>query len=362
MKVLIISNLCIGYSATLPELSLYRGLHGKGVDLTVMAHWQTTESLELESSGIPVVYHNISLKIDFKAIRKIRTLLIENRFDILHLTYSKAITNGLIASHGLKVKIIAYLGSLSIYWHDPTAYLSFLNRRINYIICVSDTVREHIMKQAPDRMKNKTVRIYKGFDPEWLKEVQPEDRTKLGIPANAFIVCCVANIRKIKGIKYLVKAADHLPDGLSVWFILIGKGSDSPVIKNMILRTKYAGNFVTKGYSEEPLSYISLCNIYIQPSLSEGLGRSLVEAMSLGKPVLVTDKGGAKELVSQGINGFIVPVRSSRAIADKINYCYQNREELDEMGKRARERIMNDFHSQTTIDQTYGLYQDVLKE
>lgn len=271
MKVLLITNLCIGYSAIRPEISLYRGLHDKGIELMVMAHWQTPESLELESSGIRVVYHTISRKIDFKAIRKIRALLKEQRFDILHLTYGKAITNGLIASRGLNIRIVAYLGSLSLHWYDPTAYLSFLNRRLNALICVSDNVREHVLNQAPARMRNKTLRIYKGYDPDWLKDVRPSDRKKLGIPGDAFIVCCVANIRKIKGLRYLIKAADFLPEKLSVWFLLIGRGTDSHVVTTMIRRTKYPNNFITTGYSEEPLSHISICDLYIQPSLSEGL-------------------------------------------------------------------------------------------
>jgi glycosyltransferase involved in cell wall biosynthesis len=278
----------------------------------------------------------------------------------MHITYGKAITNGLIASWGYDIKIVAYLGSLHIHWHDPFAHISFLNRRIDKLICVSDGVKEHVLKQAPRRMKRKTIRIYKGYDPEWVKDVKPALREKLGIPDSAFIVCCVANIRKIKGVKYFIKAADFLPENLSVWFILIGEGSDSSHIKNMIQKTKYSENFITEGHSEEPLSFISICDLYVQPSLSEGLGRSLTEAMSLGKTVIVTDKGGARELVEEGINGYVIPVRSPEAIAEKINYCYQNRDKLPLMGENSRRRILNNFNSQTTIEQTYNLYKELL--
>jgi len=97
MKVLIITNLCQSNSATLPERNLIKGLHSKGVDITVVSHWPTPESVELESAGIRLIYQPVKKKIDVAAIFRIRSLLKEEKFDLMHFTYSKAITNGLIA-------------------------------------------------------------------------------------------------------------------------------------------------------------------------------------------------------------------------------------------------------------------------
>jgi glycosyltransferase involved in cell wall biosynthesis len=360
MKVLIITNLCLAISATLPERNLIKGLNSKGVDVTVVTPFPTPESLDLESAGIRLVYQLITKKIDISAIRRIRSLLKEERFDLIHFYNSRAITNGLIASSGLDIKLVCYLGSLSLHWHDPFAYISFLNRRIDKLICVSDAVEEHVLKQSPGRMKNKTIRIYKGYDSEWLKNLIPADRKNLGIPDDAFVVCCVANIRKVKGVDYLIKAADYLPPNLPVWFLLVGDKSDSETVRRKIRRTSYPDNFITIGFSKDPLSYAAICDLYIQPSISEGLGRSVVEAMCLRKPVVVTDKGGAKELVKEGINGFVVPVKSAIALGETIAKCYKDRDKLPAMGEKALERILNDFNPKTTIDSTYNLYIDLL--
>jgi glycosyltransferase involved in cell wall biosynthesis len=362
MNVLFITNLCLGYSATLPERNLFKGLIEKGVKITAIAHWQTPESLELESYGVKMVYLPITRKIDIAAIRKIRSLIKNDGFDIMHLTYGKAITNGLIASSGLAIKIVAYLGSLSLYWHDPFSYLSFFNRRISKLICLSDGVRDHVLEQAPGRMKDKTLRIYKGYNPSWLKEVKPADRKSFGLPSDAFIICCVANVRKVKGVLYLIKAADFLAENLPVYFLLVGKRTNSSFIAKMIKKTKYSRNFITIGYSTEPLSYTAVCDLYIQPSLSEGLGRSVIEAMCLGKPVIVTDKGGAKELVNEGINGFVIPVKSSQSIAETIMKCYNIRGSLPEFGEKARQRILDDFSPEVMIDQTYRLYTGLINK
>jgi len=361
MKVLIITNLYLSRSATLHDRNLILGLHEKGVAVTVITRGQTTETKELEIAGVRLVYQPINRKIDIQAIREIRSLIKEERFDILHFTYGKAITNGLIASAGFKTKIIAYLGSMRLHWHDPFSYISFLNHRIDKLICISDAVREHVIKQAPLKMKKKAVRIFKGADPDWFRDVSPARRADLGIPENAFIVCCVANIRKIKGLDWLIYSARYIPADLPVKFILVGSQTDSFEVRKKMGKTGRLHDFITTGYSEDPTVYTALCDLYVQPSVSEGFGRSVMEAMCLEKPVVVTNKGGAKELVKEGVNGFIIPVKSARAIADKIVYCYNNQEILKNMGRMGKEIIINEFNHRSTIEETYRLYEDLLK-
>jgi L-malate glycosyltransferase len=362
MKVLIITNLYLSKSATLPDRYLIKGLHSRGVGLTVITRGPTPETVDLAANGIKLVYQSITKKIDLPAIRKIRSLLREEKYDILHFTFGKAITNGLIASFHSHIKIVAYLGSLRLHWHDPFAYTSFLNRRLDKLICVSNAVRDHVLKQAPWSMKSKAVRIYKGADPDWFRDVIPATRKKLNIPQNAFIVCCVANIRKIKGLVWLIRSADFLPPGLPVWFLLVGAKTDSEEIKTKIKKTNYGNNFITTGYTDDSLAYTSLCDLYIQPSVSEGFGRSVLEAMCLGKPVVVTDRGGAKELVTEGINGFVVPCKSAKSIAEKIFHCYNNRAKLPEMGEKAKLSVVNDFNHHATIEQTYNLYSELCEK
>jgi L-malate glycosyltransferase len=361
MKVLIITNLGLGDSATLPERKLIKGLHSMGADITVLAQFPISGSVDIELAGIKVLYQHIKKKIDFDAIRRIRTLIREEKFDILHCMFSKAITNGLIASRGLNVRIIGYLGSLSVHWHDPFSWLSFLNPRLDKLICVSDGVKEHVLKQFPSGINDRIIRIYKGSDPEWFKGVVPIRRDELGIPEDAFLVCCVANIRKTKGVNWLIEAANFLPENIPVWFLLVGDKSDSPAIRKIIGKTKFHDNFVTVGYSKEPNSYTSLCDLYIQPSVSEGFPKTVIEAMCLRKPVVVTEKGGSKELVSEGITGYVIPVGSPVAIAETIVKCYENRDNLPAMGEKGMERIRNEFNYRTTVEVTFKLYLDLLK-
>jgi glycosyltransferase involved in cell wall biosynthesis len=360
MKVLIITNLDLGYSATLPEKKLIKGLTSRGADITILAQGKALDSSDIELAGTKILYQHLSGKFDIASIRRIRSLIREEKYNILHFMSGKAIVNGLIAARGIEVKTIGYLGSLSCHRHDPFSWLSFLNPCLDRLICVSDSVRDHIVKQVPFRLKNRTVRIYKGSDPAWFKDVLPVKRGTLGIPEDAFVVCCIANIRKKKGVNFLIEAADYLPENLPVWFLLVGDKSDSADVRRMISKTAYSEQFVTTGYSDEPNSYSAICDLYIQPSLCEGFPKTVVEAMCLGKPVVVTDRGGAKELVKEGITGYVIPPGSPAAIAGTIMKCYENRDRLSDMGEKGKERIRNEFNHRTTVDETYNLYLDLM--
>jgi glycosyltransferase involved in cell wall biosynthesis len=361
MKVLIITDLCRGYSVTLPERSLFRGLAGKGVDLQVMSLWETPETLEVEAAGIRVYYLKMTKKIDFGIIRELREIILREKFDLLFLTFGKAITNTLLAARGIDVRIVAYIGSLNVHWHDPFAYLSFLNRRIERIICLSDGVLEHLVRQSGKWLRERAVRIYKGYDPDWVKVTTIIKKADLNIPDDAMVICCIANVRKVKGIPYLIKAANHLPDRLPVYFVLVGKNMDSPPLIRLVSRSKYKDNFRVFGFTNDIFSYTELCDLYVQPSVAEGLGRSLIEAMCLAKPVIVTEKGGSKELVTEGINGYVVPAKSPEALAEKIELSFRNRDRLPDMGEMSLKRIREDFSPQKMIDQTFNVFEEVLK-
>ena len=82
--------------------------------------------------------------------------------------------------------------------------------------------------------------------------------------------------------------------------------------------------------------FIEKCHVYVLPSYHEGLPRSTLEAMSMGRPILTTDAVGCKETVDEGINGFMVPVGSSKKLAEKMIWFIENREKIKIMGEQSR--------------------------
>ncbi len=359
-KVLFISDISLSPFTTIADRMLIRGLRARGVDISVVSQRPTTETMELEESGISVEYIVFDRKISRKIIGRLREIIDQGSFDLIHVTFGKAMTNSLMAARGRKIKIIGYYGSLSLHWHDPSAWLTFLNPRIDRLICASDAVETHVKRQLPPWRRNRTVRIYRGFDPAWLSDITPLTRKEMGVSEDEFLICSVGILRKVKGLRFLTEAAKLLPKEMPFRIILIGDGTDSPDTLRLAQESGVPERFIHKGHLNNPPAWIAACDLYVQPSLSEGLGRAITEAMCLGKPVIVTDGGGAKELLARGDNGFVVRRGSAEELAEVITQCWKNRDSLSLTGAKARETIMSEFNHSVTVSRTRDLYCELL--
>lgn len=139
---------------------------------------------------------------------------------------------------------------------------------------------------------------------------------------DGFKVGHVSVVGADKGQIYLVKAWDSLklPDAR---LILAGLGTE---------------NWGGLGYVKNPQVVYDSCHVYVQPSVTEAFGLPVLEAMVAGRPVIVTAEVGAAELIKEGYEGFIVPIRDPASIANRITYFHENPKEIGRMGRNARKK------------------------
>jgi len=100
---------------------------------------------------------------------------------------------------------------------------------------------------------------------------------------------------------------------------------------------------------EQLLQHYRDSNVFVFPSVTEGFGLVLLEAMACGIPVVASDRSGGMDCIAEGKDGFIVPARDVDRLADVIMWCYQHRDDLPIMGRAARSKI----ESQFTLDHYY---------
>jgi len=138
-----------------------------------------------------------------------------------------------------------------------------------------------------------------------------------------------------KGLIYLIKAWDLLNYNDST---LIFAGNQSQIITRLINTYANCGKYHMMGYVQDPACLYNRCSVYVQPSATEGFGMEVPEAMSYGRPVIVSDGVGAADCVTDGVDGFVVPKTNAKALADKIGWCKNHPKELLEMGQNARKK------------------------
>jgi glycosyltransferase involved in cell wall biosynthesis len=111
--------------------------------------------------------------------------------------------------------------------------------------------------------------------------------------------------------------------------------------------------------AEEVRELLAQASVFVLPSVSEGLPNSVLEAMAMEVPVVVTDAGGMPEAVADGVEGFVVPRRDYRALAEKIETLLRNPGLAREMGKRGRERVLRQFTLERQTETFLQVYQEL---
>ena len=157
-----------------------------------------------------------------------------------------------------------------------------------------------------------------------------------------------------KGIVYMANAWIKTPHPENIQMLLGGRESTLFNVEE-----KYKTQFKQLGFIPDISDFYKQISIYIQASVTEGFGITPLEAMAYGRPVIVAEGVGMSDIVTDGKDGFVVPIRDIDAITDKIIYFQSNPSEIKRMGMEARKTA--EKHTWTIINEKYGaLYKEVL--
>ncbi len=362
MKILIISNYKDAYNSVRPEGEIFIGLQKLGFQLTIMTQADAPFVVEFKKAGISIIDFHPSKKISWTAIQFIRQALKKKKYDILHLFNSKAISNGNFAAIGLPVKVLVYRGVIGgSAWYAPNAYLKHFHPRVDGITAVSKGVQTYLQKQLFWN-KGKVTQFYKGQDLAWYKDIQPTDLGEFNIPKAACVITCIANNRSWKGINYLIQSTNYLRANLPIHFLLIGRRMDTKENLALIKSSPYSTHIHLTGYRKDVLQLLAASTAYIQPSNKnrEGLGKAILEAMSLGIPPIVTNSGGPPEFVAHGQSGLVIPSKNPQAIAQAIQQLFDNIPFSLQLGKGAKQVIANKMSIEKSISTLKEIYKNAI--
>lgn len=195
---------------------------------------------------------------------------------------------------------------------------------------------------------NFTARTYiqKGFTPTKIKVVPyGVDILRFGSSKlsrrqdnSVFRIIFVGRVIPQKGLHYLLEAFRDA--NLANSEILVIGNSEPNYLALLIKHFGYEGvKFLGHLPQTELHQYYQQSDVFVLPSLCDSFGMVVTEAMSAGLPVIISENTGARELVRNGVDGFVVPVRNAIAICDKLKWLYENRELTRMMGKQAMDRV-----------------------
>jgi glycosyltransferase involved in cell wall biosynthesis len=219
----------------------------------------------------------------------------------------------------------------------PTALIHRMERE--YEICDRIVVPSNLARGsfAEFGLGDKTSVVFPGVDEQFFSPgPQPEARAR-----SLFRVCFAGRLELSKGAGYLLEAWKRL--GLANAELVLA-GEVRPEMQDL-LETHVDSSVRTLGFvtMQKLLELYRESDLFVFPSVNEGLAQALLEAMATGLPVVASELSGACDCVTEGKEGFIVPARDVARTAEAIQWCYQHRDERRAMGRAARARIESEF-------------------
>jgi len=218
----------------------------------------------------------------------------------------------------------------------------------DYVVTPSTFAQDSFIEQGYDDEKVKRVPL--GINPPKQSNVYNDDTTY-------FIYSGSVMLRK--GIQYLLSAWDSL-DLPNTELIVTSNVDESA--QSIVEEFNDTEDIHFVGWVDDLYEQFGKSSLFVFPSLEDGFGMVVIEAMASGLPVIVSENTGAKDCVREGVDGQVVPIRDSEALAEAMQYMYDNPEERKQMGENAQAYIRSNFTEDDYGERIFSKYQAMISQ
>ncbi|MFH1190661.1 MAG: glycosyltransferase family 4 protein [Candidatus Omnitrophota bacterium] len=224
------------------------------------------------------------------------------------------------------------------------------------IIAISQQVKEHLIIDFK-LDESKISVIHNGIDAKKFGDYSVKDNT----PEADFLVGIIARLSDVKGHTYLIRAMPEVIKNFPrVKLLIVGQGKTHDVLIKETRDLGLEASIVFIPKAKHIKDLLATMDIFVMPSLQEGLGLALMEAMAQGLAVVGSAVGGIKTLIQDKINGLLVAPADAPALAQAIITLLNDSRLRSNLGARAREFIIANFSKEEMVDKTEVVYQQSL--
>jgi glycosyltransferase involved in cell wall biosynthesis len=228
------------------------------------------------------------------------------------------------------------------------------------VVAVSEAVAQR--REIP-AIRNKMSIIRNGIEPAAARRERSALRADLGLRDDAFVAIIVARIDGLKGHETLLRALGRVRDGdasLQTTLLVAGDGKERPAMEALASELDLGENWVRfLGFRSDAPDLLAASDLFILPSLAEGLPLSVLEAMAHGLPVIATPVGGVPEVVVPGQTGLLVPTEDPEALASAIAELISDKKQRRAFGAAGYERVLKEFSFEQMVQRYNRLYSDL---
>jgi glycosyltransferase involved in cell wall biosynthesis len=369
-----ITFLHFGAGRALLDLAKEAKSRGHQVTIAATARIDQYESqanlvAEAENAGITVQLVEDLFTRDFTRVSASAERIVELfQNQQYHLIHSHAAVPGfaaMLASKKIYQRMLPHILTVHAWGPDKADWM-----KLQDVLCLNSTdIVQAVSFDVADFLiaegvsKEKIAVIYNGCDFTRIDNLVTANNPSLLPKDKPLRIGTIADLSERKGIIYLLEAVSLLPADLlaQIEVVIVGDGPQKEQLlqKTRNLKLDHVINFV--GYVSNPYSYLKSFDLFILPSLSEGLPVCLVEAMYLKVPVIATDVQGSREILNKSLNGCLIQPRNSKGLAEAIRKFYGKRVEFNNKTGPAFLWVKENFDRQMSFDKIFSLYEQLIQ-
>ena len=346
---------------------LARGLKQKNVDCTVASSGGNLERF-FHNGNIHLFTVDIKTKCEFHpklilGVSQLADLVKRDNIDIIHAHTRVAQVLGCLLSRMTKVPFVTTCHGFFKSGRLSRKIFPCWGKRV---IAISDAVRGHLTDDF--KLPNEQVSvIYNGVDMAEYDIDMPVEKRRilkrnLGF-TDGHVIGSIGRLSPVKGYDYLLHAIKEMKSRkYDVNLLLVGDGPEDKRLQGLTKRLGLENMVFFMKSRFDARRFFPLMDVYVLPSLQEGLGLSLLEAMASGRACVATRVGGISDVIQDGMNGLLVPPRDPRALANAITNLLDDSGVAGELGSNARGTVKNRFSLDEMISKTIGFYKGVMGE
>ncbi len=325
----------------------------------------------IEIIRVPALVRDIAPRKDVLALRALTRIFRERQYHIVHTHTSKAGFLGRLAAARSGMPIVVHTPHGNIfegYFSKAMTRLfvameRYAARRTDRIVELTPGGIEKHLEQGIGR-REQYVTIFSGIDLTPFDLViarREETRRALGVEPEAYLVGAVGRLEPIKGFSHFITAARIIAQRLpEARFIVAGHGA---LAADLRAQSADLGDRVRwLGLREDVPDLMAAMDVFVLPSLNEGMGRVLLEAGAAGTPVVATSVGGVPDIIRNGETGILTPPRDPEAMAEAIVTLERDPARRRAMGLKARERVAPAYGLDRMVAQIEALYEQLIRE
>ena len=311
---------------------------------------------------------------DFTAIVDLTRHLRQERYHVVHTHNSKAGFVGRLSATLARVPVIVHTVHGFAFHQQEAPWRRFLFRNLERLaahwcdkmIFISQPLVDWALEERISR-SDQMARIYSGIEMDRFQPVSEEEKNNLkakwGLHRDHAVIGIVSKLWEGKGHGLLLRAFSALRrERPNARLVIVGEGYLMDSLKNQVRQMGLSDGVIFTGFLEDVPRIIATFDVAVLPSYFEGMGRVLLEAMAMEKPVVGTSVGGIPDLIEEGVNGYLVSPGNEKELASALLKILDDKNLAMEMGCAGRNKMTERFSAESMVRSIEQVYRELLEK